>query len=44
MKKYKNLEIEVVYFQERDMITCSIEDSTDDFGQWNDGWFVKNND
>lgn len=44
MQKYEKIDIKIIVFENNDVITNSKNDSTDDFGKWNDGWFVKNND
>ena len=39
MQKYKALEIEVLFFFERDIITKSQSEPADDLGGWNSDWF-----
>ena len=38
MNKYKELEVEVLFLKEQDVITSSPE-GADDLGCWNDNWF-----
>lgn len=40
MKKYKDLEIELLFFQPQDIITNSPSESADDIGGWNSDWFA----
>ena len=43
MKKYKMLEMEIVFFFEQDIITNSISESADDLGSWDNDWFAQGN-
>ena len=40
---YKELAIIVWFFHEADIVTASINESADDFGEWNDNWFTQEN-
>lgn len=44
MQGYEKIDIKIIVFESDDVITNSQNESADDFGQWNDGWFAKNND
>ena len=42
MQRYEDLIMKIILFTEQDAIRTSGE-SADDFGEWNDNWFSKNN-
>lgn len=44
MKEYEKLDIKVVFFEDKDIITISKNDAADDLGGWDSDWFAKNND
>lgn len=44
MKRYQELEINVISFILQDIVTASIgAESVDDLGNWNQDWFPANN-
>lgn len=38
---YEELKLRVVFYEDRDVISASVNDETDDFGGWNDAWFTQ---
>ena len=42
MQEYKKIDITIIVFESSDVVATSM-DGADDFGQWNEGWFTKNN-
>ena len=39
MKPYKMLDMKIIFFILRDIITNSQSETTDDLGRWNSDWF-----
>ena len=39
---YKNLMVEVVFFESDDIVAGSKEDGADDLGGWHGEWFAQN--
>ena len=42
MQEYEKIDITITVFESGDVIATSME-GADDLGQWNEGWFTKNN-
>ena len=43
MQEYEKIEIQVIFFENYDIITKSKNDAADDLGGWNSDWFTQNN-
>ena len=43
MKEYEKMIIKVIFFENNDVITNSMNDAADDLGGWNSDWFTQNN-
>lgn len=39
MKEYEPIDVKVIFFLEKDIITNSSNENADDFGDWNSDWF-----
>ena len=43
MQEYEKIDIKVIFFENNDVITNSMNDAADDLGGWNSDWFAQNN-
>lgn len=43
MKKYETLEMQIIVFAVRDVITVSPNESVDDLGSWQGDWLAQGN-
>ena len=38
---YQELKLRILFYEKTDVIAASKDEETDDFGGWNDAWFMQ---